>query len=178
VVLPPQIIDGFTLNPSIRYSPYRYYASALAQLDILRRSNTYRAKLHVFPADRTDTPIPPYETREYQMRVTPNSYVWGLICNQFAVGDQRVPYATIPSTFLFQITDSCSGVPLFEDFAAAEAYTTLAGDNRNMMFPHLLPQPRLVLDPGLVTVEVANKDATNLYCQVVLFTAEPCEKYT
>ena len=73
----PDIMDGFTLNPSIRYRPNWYYPMALGQLDILRRANTYRPKIYSLP-DEFNTPIPARETREFQLRLTPGSYIWGL----------------------------------------------------------------------------------------------------
>lgn len=172
----PEIIDGFTLNPSIRYRPGWFYGMALGQLDIIRRANTYRPKIYVLP-DEYNQPIPAYETREFQVRVTPNSYVWGLLANQFT--PSGVPkYSKTQPTYCVKITDSCTGIGFFEDFVGALAFSgeqATLGDYRNMMLPHLLTQPRLIMAPGLLAVEIANPDATDLTCQLLIFTAEPCE---
>ena len=172
----PEIMDGFTLNPSIRYRPNWYFPMALGQLDILRRANTYRPKWYALP-DEFNTPIPAYETREFQIRLTPGSYVWGLLANQFEP-DNQTPYTKIQPTFCIKITDSCTGIGFWEDFVKAAAFSgeqATAGDYRNMMLPHLLTQPRLIMEPGLLAVEIANPDATDLTCQLLILSAEPCE---
>jgi hypothetical protein len=173
----PSIIDAFTYNPAIRWRPNWFYPTALAQMDILRRANTYRPKLTIMP-DEYNSPVPAYETVEYQMRVTPNSYVWGLLANQFNP-TALVPYTKVAITYLVQITDSCNGVPFFEDFVAALAFSgnpAFTQDYRNMMYPHLFSSPRLVLEPGLLAVEIANRTSAAIYPQLLIFSAEPCEK--
>jgi hypothetical protein len=174
----PEIMDGFTLNPSIRYRPNWYFPMALGQLDILRRANTYRPKWYALP-DEFNTPIPARETREFQIRLTPGSYVWGLLANQFIPLDIRFPnYSKTQPTFCMKITDSCTGIGFWEDFVKAAAFSgeqATQGDYRNMMLPHLLTQPRLIMEPGLLAVEIANVDATDLTCQLLILAAEPCE---
>jgi hypothetical protein len=173
----PSIIDVFTLNPALRPRPGYYMASAVASMDVLRRANTYRPKWYVIPDDEHAT-IPAYQTFEYQLRVTPRSYVWALILNQFALA---APFAQINSDDVWlQITDTCNGIPFFSDFERGRAYQTLQNnltDQRNQMLPHLFTQPRLILEPGLLAVELANTAAVAIRPQLVIFTAEPCEVY-
>ncbi len=169
----PSIIDGFTLNPAIRCRPGYYMASALGSMEVLRRANTYRPRWYIVPDDQ-NTPIAAYQTLEYQIRVTPRSYIWGLLANQF----NGVFAAINPLNLWLQITDSANGIPLFSDFASARGFSNMqnvATDQRNAMLPHLLTQPRLILEPGLVTVELANTSAAAITPQLVIFTAEPCE---
>jgi hypothetical protein len=45
------------------------------------------------------------------------------------------------------------------------------------MLPHLLTQPRLILEPGLLAVDIANTAAVAIRPQLFIFTAEPCEVY-
>lgn len=172
----PSIIDGFTLNPAIRYRPGYYIASALGSLDVLRRANTYRPKWYVVP-DEEHATIAAYQTFEYQLRVTPRSYVWGLIFNLY----NPATFAPINATTAwFQITDSCNGIPFFSDFARGMGFQTLQAtptDQRNAMLPHLLTQPRLILEPGLLSVDIANTDSVAIRPQLIIFTAEPCEVY-
>ncbi len=171
----PSIIDGFTLNPSIRYRPGWYTPSALGSLDVLRRANTYRPKWYIIPDDEHAT-IPAYQTLEYQFRVTPRSYVWGFILNQFSAA-----FAPVAATDVWlQITDTCNGIPLFLDFASGHGFQTNQAtptDQRNAMLPYLLTQPRLILEPGLLNVELANTAAVAIRPQLLIFTAEPCEVY-
>jgi hypothetical protein len=147
---------------------------ALASLDVLRRANTYRPKMHLLPDD-INMPIAAFETLEYQVRVVPGSYVWGLILNQY---DPATWVNVNAADIWCQITDSCNGIKLFDDFISARSHSTLqnvATDARNAMLPHLLTHPRLVLEPGLLNVELANTATAARRCQLVIFTAEPCE---
>ena len=169
-------IDAFIYNPSIRYRPYEYMGLALAGMDVLRRANTYRPRFYTVPDD-FNQPIPAYETTEHQVRVTPNSYVWGLLLNQYSLSDWSVIAA---ANAWVQITDSCNGLTFFSDFPRGTLGQTLqnvATDQRNQRHPHLLTQPRLVLEPGLLAVEIANDSSVDLRCQLIIFTAEPCERY-
>lgn len=173
----PSIIDGFTLNPAIRYRPGYYMASALGSMDVLRRANTYRPKWYVIP-DEEHATIAAYQTLEYQLRVTPRSYVWGMILNQYSVA---IPYAIGNADDVWcQITDTCNGIPFFSDFVRGRGFQTLQAtltDQRNAMLPYLFTQPRLVLEPGLLAVELANTSAAAIRPQLLIFTAEPCEVY-
>lgn len=173
----PTIIDGFTLNPAIRYRPGYYMASALGSLDVLRRANTYRPKWYVIPDDEHAV-IQPYQTLEYQLRVTPRSYVWGMILNQYSVA---IPYVIGDAVDVWcQITDTCNGIPFFSDFVHGVGFQTLQAtltDQRNAMLPYLFTQPRLILEPGLLAVELANTSIEAIRPQLILLTAEPCEVY-
>ena len=173
----PSIIDAFTLNPAIRYRPGYYMANALGSMDVLRRANTYRPKWYIIPDDEQST-IPAYRTLEYQLRVTPRSYVWALMCNRFGL---VAPFGQIACTDVWvQITDTCNGISFFSDFVQGQAFTSLQAtptDQRNQMLPHLLTQPRLVLEPGLLAVDIANTAAVAIRPQLFIFTAEPCEVY-
>jgi hypothetical protein len=174
----PSVIDAFTLNPAIRYRPGYYMASALASMDVLRRANTYRPKWYILPDDE-HAAIPAYQTLEYQLRVTPRSYVWGLIINQF-VNEQGNLFQTNSDDIWLEITDTCNGIPFFSDFVRGRGFQTLqnvATDERNAMLPYLFTQPRLILEPGLLAVEMANTSNVAIQPQVILFTAEPCEVY-
>lgn len=173
----PSIIDAFTLNPSIRFRPGYYIASALGSLDVLRRSNTYRPKWYVVP-DEEHLTIPAYQTLEYQVRVTPRSYVWAMILNQFTIATP--PVQINADDVWCQITDSCNGIAFFSDFVRGRGFQTLQAtvtDQRNAMLPCLFSQPRLILEPGLLGVELANTAAVAIQPQLILFAAEPCEVY-
>jgi hypothetical protein len=166
-----QIIDGFILNPAIYYLPYFYTAMALAQMETLRRANLYRARWYVAPADIQQT-IAAYDTNEMQIVVTPGSWLWGLSYNEY---DDA--YAiTAGNNSLIQITDSCTGVPLFHEYASGRGNTGYRNvtDYRAGVMPTLLTEPRCVVEPGLVNVEVANRSNAAIRAQLVLFFAEPC----
>jgi hypothetical protein len=173
----PSIIDAFTLNPAIRYRPGYYIASALGSMDVLRRANTYRPKWYVQPDDEHAT-LPAYQTLEYQLRVTPRSYIWAMMINQFGL-NAPFPQANADDVWV-QITDTCNGIPFFSDFVRGRGFQSLQNvvtDERNAMLPYLFTQPRLILEPGLLAIEIANTAAVAIRPQIILFSAEPCEVY-
>lgn len=166
-----EIIDGFSLNPNILYLPYHYTAMCLAQLETLRRANLYRARWYVAPADITQ-PIAAYDTIEMQIKVTPGSWLWGMSYNEY---DNS--YVILDGNHsLIQVTDNCTGVPLFNEYASGRGNTGYRNgvDFRGGIMPVLLTEPRCVVEPGLVNVEVANTTSSSIRAQLVLFFAEPC----
>jgi hypothetical protein len=76
-----------------------------------------------------------------------------------------------PTDLLISVVDSCTGIPLFNDFANCGGTST---PNRAKMLPVIMSKPRLVLAPGLVNVEIANRTNATRNCQLVLMFAEPC----
>ena len=169
------VVDGFLYNPAIRYTGSKYFALALSQLEILRRANLYNPRWWVVPDDLTQ-PVAAYDTLEYQLKVEGGSYLWGLQYNEYTVEEGHWSIST-PSNILIEVTDSCTGIPLFNDFAGGSAYSTYkapSSDLRGAPTPILLPQPKLILEPGLVDVELANKGGNSVYCQLLLLFAQPC----
>ena len=166
------LMDGFVYNTAIRYTAMNYYPIALAQLETLRRANLLRPRWFVLPDDQ-DTPIAAYQTMEYQVSVSPGSYLWAI--NAVTYDSSYDPITS--DNILLQVTDSCTGVALFSDFATTRGMSTQPNAPVNPLgypIPQLLAAPRLILEPGLVTVEIANRSAASIITQVVLFFAEPC----
>lgn len=167
-------LDGFAFNPFTILKPYDYYSGALGQMDTLRRANTYRARIHAVPDD-FNQPLQPFETLEYQVKVTGGSYLWGVRFVQYSPQWVQQP----PSAITLQITESCTGIELYREFTdpAAIAFYTAATEGRGFHLPHLLTEPRLFLEPGGVTVELCNMaiDLDPQYCQVLLHFAEPAD---
>jgi hypothetical protein len=168
----PQKVDGFSYNTQLLYLPERYFPNALAEMDILRRANNYRPRWFCIPDD-LDQPIQPYDTLYYQgVEVADGSYLWGYeFASISAVPPAGGTIATTAADICIQATDACTGVPLFQDFANG------AGCNSNFSsraVPILLSRPRLILTPGLVNVEIANRTANTITCQLLLLFAEPC----
>jgi hypothetical protein len=180
-----QVVDGFSYNASLKYLPNRFFPNALAQLDILRRAANYRPRWWAIP----DTPntVQPYDTFYMQCEVADGSYLWGYnFCVLAAEGPSdgpeiseptdlpkiMAPVSVAPTDLCIQVVDSCTGIPLFQDYANGGAMT-INGDSR--MYPILLTQPRLILEPGLVNVSIANRTANTIVCQLLLHFAEPCQ---
>lgn len=167
------IVDGFTLNAALLYLPNRFFPNALAQLDVLRRAANYRARWHISPDD-FNQPIAAYDTLQHQIHVNTGSYLWGWTFAIYTpVANQRPVEVTAIGNILVQITDSCSGIPFFSDFKTA---SDMRPNGNSQLWPVVLSQPRLILEPGLINIEIANAAATPAYCQLLLHFAEPCEQ--
>jgi len=165
-------VDGFTLNPNTRYYPNLFYPGALSQMDLLRRANLYRPRWFVIPDD-FNQPLPAYGTLEYQIKCGPASYVWG-----YRFIKTALPYylETEPTEIFMQMTDSCTGVPFFSEFVggAHAAFLQTVPTPVLVQIPYLLTQPRLILEPGLINVELSSTSSSDTYCQLLVLIAEPC----
>ena len=175
-----QVVDAFSYNTELKYLPERYFPNALAQLDILRRAANYRARWFVIPDD-IDQPIAPYDTLYFQINVAGGSYLWGYQFSSLSATTISpdtglpVPVATTAADILIQAVDSCSRIPLFQDFANG------LGCHSNFTsrcVPILLTQPRLILEPGLVNVQISNRTGNSIICQLLLHFTEPCKVIT
>ena len=167
-----QVVDGFSYNTMFLWLYERYFPNCLAQLDVLRRAANYRPRWWVIPDD-IDQPIQPYDTLYFQVEVSAGSYLWGYAFTTVsALNPSGAPTETAASDILLQLVDSCTGIPLFQDFANG------GGNSANFnsrMLPILLSQPRLILEPGLVNVELSNRTANTITCQWLLHFAESCK---
>ncbi len=165
------LMDGFLYNVQVRYTAQIYAPLALSQLEVLRRANLLRPRWFAIPDD-IGTPIPAYDTYEDQVSVTPGSYLWAVTLVQY--DEDFEPVA--PGNVLIQITDACTNIPLFSDFASGGCISSQpdAPNGQGTLVPMPLPTPRLILAPGLVNVEVANNSGEALTAQLVLYFAEPC----
>ena len=169
----PQVVDGFTYNTQLLYLPNRYFPNALAQLDILRRAANLRARWFVVPDD-IDQPIAPYDTFYYQIEMAGGSYVYGYQFTALSALDPTgAPTVANNSDILVQAIDSCTGIPLFQDFVNAQGSCNSNFTSRGV--PVLMTQARLILEPGLVNVELSNRTANSITCQILILTAEPCK---
>jgi hypothetical protein len=165
------VVDGFSYNDSLQYVSNRYFPNALSQLDILRRAANLRARWFVVPDD-IDQPIAPYDTLYYQINVAGGSYLWGYSFSSLSATDpDDAPVATTAADLLIQAVDSCTGVALWEDFACAKGSHS---DYTARCTPILITQPRLVLEPGLVNIQISNRTPNTITCQWLLHFAEPC----
>jgi len=166
-----QVVDGFSYNASLLYMMNYYYPNALAQLDVLRRAANYRPRWWTIPD--TPDPVQPYDTFYMQCNVADGSYLWSYNFKTLLAIDPEGQATEVHDTDLcIQVVDSCTGIPLFQDYANGGGLST-NGDAR--LYPVLLSQPRLILEPGLVNVSIANRTANLIYCQLLLHFAEPCQ---
>lgn len=161
----PNVIDGFALNSGLLFLPKRWFPNALAQLDVLRRAANYRPRWYCVPDGINFTEaIAAYSTLQFQVQVVPGSYLLGF--NWFVLDGEL-------SDFWIQVTDSCTEIPLSSDFQSGAGFRP---SGASQLWPRLLGQPRLILEPGLLNVELANTTASARQCQLLLHFAEPCQE--
>lgn len=160
------IVDGFTYDMSVApANPGDTLALWLGQMDVIRRSRSYRAKWYIVPVE-DKTPVPAYTTLEHQIRVAEGAYLWGFrYARNVALLGGVVPH--------LRITEQGTGIPLFDDFLApGSAYTNQWFYTSAGFWP--LTQMRLIVEPGFINIEFSNATSGGLTPQLVLYFAEPC----
>jgi len=170
------IVDAFSYNTMLfPYMANRYFPMALSQMEILRRAANYRARWFVIPDD-IDQPLQPFDTLYFQINVAGGSYLYGYQFTSIsALNPSGNPTETFNTDICVQAVDSCTGISLFEDFANG------GGCNSNFTsrcLPIPLTQPRLILEPGLVNVQLSNTTPNTITCQLLMHFAEPCKTIT
>lgn len=167
----PQKVDGFSYNTQLLYLPQRYFVNALAEYDILRRANNYRPRWFTIPDD-IGLPVQPFDTYYYQDEVSDGSYLVGYqFASVSATAPNNTPAATTASDICVQATDNCTGLPLFQDFANGNGCSSNFTARMGWI---MLSRPRLILSPGQFNVEIANRTANTINCQLLMLFAEPC----
>lgn len=167
-----QVVDGFSYNTMLLWLQERYFPNALAQLDVLRRAANYRTRWWCVPDDIGE-PIQPFDTYYFQCEVSSGSYLWAYMwASVTATNPAGNPTETTASDLLIQAVDACTGIPLFQDYANGGG---CSANFNSRMLPILLTQPRLILEPGLVNVEIANRTPNTINCQLLLMFAESCK---
>lgn len=150
-------IDGFTYSMSQLMLPISYRAEAQAQMEILRLAKGVQWSCYVSPPNG---PIPAFGQIEYQVSMPAGSYIWGW---SFAA------LTSSSNNFHILVTDSCTETALSSDYILASLINSASSVRR----PCILPQPRLISDPGLVNVEIYNNGSSAVLAQLALFCASP-----
>jgi hypothetical protein len=171
--MPDSIVDGFQYNLFLRNFPERYYPLALTQLEPFRRARGYRPRWYTVPDADNLGSIPAYGTIEEQLRIAPGSWLWGLSIALLAPAGIVDPTLVL----MIQITDGSTGLKLFSDFLSAGFIWTQGGGLPPAVIdnvPYILSQPRPVVEPGFVNVEIAELTGVTLgRAQLVLYCMEP-----
>lgn len=169
------IVDGWILNPTIRYLPYRAAAMLLGQLEPLRRAHNYRDRIWVLPDDLSIS-IAARGQFNREIRVPANSYLWAAQCHQFTNENEEHLVAPVaPGDLSLQITDQATGVDIASEFTSALMFWPPTAPPKETYTPVLLTQPRLFVAPGLLKVSIANASASDVQAQLLLYFLEPCD---
>jgi hypothetical protein len=167
-----QILDGFSYNPNLLYLPCRFWPNALAQLDPLRRAKNYRPRWIVVP--ESGEAIDAYDTFFFQFQVPEGCILWGYNFNSAGVARLDRP----PANFNLKLTDSCTGVQLFQDYANGGGLSAGVGggsaNSNTKCVPILLSQPRVIIGSGKIDAAIENSSTAAATCQWLLHFAEPC----
>jgi hypothetical protein len=158
VTLPPPV-DGFTLDCKFRIMPGLSGALLLGQLDLLRRGRNFRPRWFAFPHPAASSVVPVLAAREAfeeQFRVEPGSWWWGWKCSSSSVA--------------IQITEEETGRKFCSDFQVPNYHRSAPG---TWFSPNLLTEPWLILDPGLLNVEMHSTSDSQITVQLVLMFSEP-----
>lgn len=156
------LIDPFVYTTTLRLLQTQYRASAIAQMETLRRARSYKARYYTSPDPLVD-PIPAFSQVETQIRMIPGTYVWGIsLFISINIEEVILPIRV-------QITDASTEIPLFSDYIKGRLIQQGTGERA----PTILGQPRLISEPGNVNVEMYNDNNTAATVQLVLYCAEP-----
>lgn len=192
------IIDGFSYNQELQsFNPYDYRVDCLKALEPLRRAASYRPKIYARPDIKYNVAnvpgLQPFTNIQQQVRMVPGTWIWGIgvgVINYTI--DLGVPVASqsnafnVQNCFYFNLRDDSTGTLLWQDWISEVNFypSVLNGGGRTLnnksMFCMLMSEPRCILDPGIVTIEIstngAEGDGTSFVStpQLILYCAEPC----
>jgi hypothetical protein len=151
------IVDGFTHNMNLRPLCNQYPILALQEMEMIRRAKNLRPRWYAVP-ENTGIVIPARGVYEYQVSVAPGSLFYGIVWDN--------------SNHLYsvQITDACTDIALFSEHCPSDSY-----DTTNFRGVCLLPRPTIILEPGVLVVEIGSTDpaaSSAVTLQIVLLFAE------
>ena len=166
-------VDGFSLVQDIYPHLIHHQPShALAQFDPWRRARTFTMRWIVAP-DEENITIPIRGTVEYQAKLTPGSWWWGVNVGTLSAGGLGPP----PPAHVVGIIDQATGREILSDVVEVRQLDMAINYNINgdPGGPILLDQPYPVMEPGLFDFRIYNTSTTAAVTfQIVLFVMEPC----
>jgi hypothetical protein len=163
------LVDGFLMNPAIRYLPYRFYPMGLSNLEWLRRQkDQYNPRWYSAPFDPT-VPIAPTDTLYYQVEAVPDSWIYALNLSIYPGTAGTV------DDIMIQILDACNGRQYWSNPVVGKACSPSVTEN---IWPVLLSDPIKVDNPGFLDVRVTNRvnaapPGGNRQAQLVIHCYEP-----
>jgi hypothetical protein len=163
------ILDGWMLRRDNRCD-LRFQSLAIAQYEALRRASGLRQKQWLVPTDVVSTPIPAFDSYEYQLDVGVGAVIWGW--SWVGPTEQISDFGSF-ETMAWQIRDACDDQAFFsEPFTREFNLSGLAGQ---VPYPtqNLLARPWVVGKPGLLNVVISSMYATPQKGQLILYGGVP-----
>lgn len=165
-------MDSLLLLPQFVQGLGRYHQPALVALAPLRRALGYANRREVIP-DSPNKAVKPNSTYEQRVTVPTGAFLW-------AVAGQSEQAAG----FRLQIVDTASGAGLlsqaayFTHSAGGPGYPAGVKNSYGIAVQirqplYVLPKPRVLIEPGMLKVQVTNLSASINTIQVVLHFALP-----
>jgi len=152
------MIGDLRLWPHLNQWEHGYYPDALPEYAPLDSAAGYIPSLVAI----TETLAANKGQLTAQVTLLAGSYLWAFAST-----------TTQAEGFEIRIHDLASQTPISR---SAIRYDNLSGQGsvQGITFPlHVLPRPRLILEPGQLTVQLRNLSATANAVQLVLYTVEP-----
>mgnify|MGYP004701943619 CR=1 FL=1 len=148
--------------PQYRPGPHRYHTRALEELRRVTGSFGYQANAYPLPGASNAT-LPAAALVEVKLTLPVGSYVWGFSGS-----------ASDTAGFETQIVDMRQNAPFFTAPVLWSNITGQGSTPQGISTPmFILPQPRLVIEPAVLRVQIKNLATGNNTVQLVIFTAEP-----
>lgn len=147
--------------PQFRPMPGRYHTAALAALRAVSAEPGTYANAYPVP-DAANAVLAAGQPIEIRLSVPVGTWVWGFSATSSAAAG-----------FEAQVIDLREGAPFWGqpvNYANVSGQGSAAG----ITFPlFILPAPRLVIEPGMLSIKLRNLAATSNTVQFVVFTIEP-----
>lgn len=173
-----RVVDGFFEDFRLRPQCLSYLPLALSHNMLpVRMAFGDRRPRYVTVPTSLQVQIPVTSFYEEQISVLPGSILWGLsvICKDEDPSQLQ--------NYSIRITDLQTGIEIFSEFTNVEMLNPAGIDAGNGTraegAPFILPEPYIILDPGLLMVEIGTlNNATFLTTepvQILMFFSEPIQ---
>ena len=171
------VSDGFAYNAAIRpVLPYDWRGAAIKRMRALRLS-TYKPYIHCTP----NFVLTPFSNAQAQIRMLAGTYLWGMWLNVIPWNPAGT-FAISKHNIYTKVTDNATGSGPLSDWVSDQDMFIFSPINAvgvgYLNWPQLLPEPYVVTDPGLISVEFSNngKNGETVGVQLQFMACVPCDR--
>lgn len=148
--------------PQYRRGPHRYTRLALPELLRVTQQPGFQPNAYPLPSE-SNSSLPAGALVEVRLTLPVGSYIWGFSGSS----SQAAGFET-------QIVDLRQNSPFFQASVLWSNITGQGSTPEGISTPlFILPQPRLVIEPAVLKVQIKNLATAANTVQLVVFTAEP-----